>query len=197
MLFKEGNMAAFTASLNAEEAPGIKQYYSSGNTNILMSVLRNIVPASEYHAFPYRELFHKIGMRSAIIETDAAGNFVGSSYMYATARDWARFGLFYLNKGNWNGEQILPENWVSESVKPALGNSPIQYGYQWWLNTANDAGVRKYPGLPADLYYADGYENQFVFVIPSKNLVIVRLGLTKGKYFDEEKFVASIINSIK
>jgi CubicO group peptidase (beta-lactamase class C family) len=197
MLFKEGNMAAFTASLQAEEAPGIKQNYSSGNTNILMSVLRNIVPGSQYHAFPYRELFHKIGMRSAIIETDAAGNFVGSSYMYATARDWARFGLLYLYNGKWNGEQILPEHWVSESVKPAMGNSTIQYGYQWWLNTANDDGVRKYPGLPADLFYADGYESQFVFVIPSKSLVIVRLGLTKGSYFDEEKFVSSIINSIK
>jgi CubicO group peptidase (beta-lactamase class C family) len=197
MLFKTGNMGAYAASLNSEAAPGVKQYYTSGNTNMLMAILRNVVPETAYHGFPYTELLQKIGMRSAIIETDAAGNFVGSSYMYATARDWARFGLFYLQNGAWNGEQILPENWVANSVKPALQNSPIQYGYQWWLNTANDSGIRRYPTLPTDLYYADGYESQFVFVIPSKDLVIVRLGLTKGKYFDEEKFVSSIIQSIK
>ena len=78
-----------------------------------------------------------------------------------------------------------------------MKESPIQYGYQWWLNTANGKGVRKYPTLPADLYYADGYESQFVFIIPSKDLVIVRLGLTQGKYFDEEKFVAGVIGSCK
>ncbi|HSB93442.1 MAG TPA: serine hydrolase [Flavitalea sp.] len=197
MLFKTGNMAAYTASLRSEVAPGVKQYYSSGNSNILMSVLRNVVPATSYHAFPYNELFHRIGMRSAIIETDAAGNFVGSSYMYATARDWARFGLLYLHNGRWNGEQLLPLDWVSSSVQPAMKDSPIQYGYQWWLNTPNIKGIRKYPKLPEDLYYADGYESQFVFVIPTKDLVIVRLGLTKGNYFDEEAFVASIINAIK
>ena len=83
------------------------------------------------------------------------------------------------------------------SEKPAMKNSPIQYGYQWWLNTANDKGIRKYPSLPDDMYYADGYESQFVFVIPSKDLVIVRLGLTQGNYFNEEKFVESVIRAIE
>jgi CubicO group peptidase (beta-lactamase class C family) len=197
MLFKTGNMGAYAASLSSEVAPGAKQYYSSGNTNMLMSILRNVTPPGTYHGFPYTELFQKIGMRSAIIETDAAGNFVGSSYMYATARDWARFGLLYLQNGNWNGEQLLPEDWVSNSVKPAMKDSPIQYGYQWWLNTTNEKGIRKYPTLPDDMYYADGYESQFVFVIPSKDLVIVRLGLTQGNYFDEEEFVGGIVRAIK
>ena len=197
MLFQEGSMGGYTASLPSAFSPGTRQYYSSGNTNILMAMLREVLAGSGYHSFPYAELFDKIGMHSALIETDATGNFVGSSYMYATARDWARFGLLYLNKGYWNGMQILPTGWVDESVRPALADSPIQYGYQWWLNTANAAGKRKYETLPADLYYADGYESQFIFVIPSRDLVIVRLGLTKGEYFSEKQFIQSILRSLK
>lgn len=197
MLFREGNMGAYTASLEPSSKPGTVQYYSSGNTNILSSILRRSLPRGSYHSFPYKELFYKVGMHSAIIETDASGNFVGSSYMYATARDWARFGQLYLNKGRWRNEQVLPENWVSESVKPALRDSPIQYGYQWWLNTTNAKGVRKYPSLPEDLFYADGYESQYVFVIPSSEMVIVRLGLTQGNYFNEETFVGDILRCVK
>ncbi|CAN5240460.1 serine hydrolase [soil metagenome] len=199
MLFGKADMAAYTASHNAKDKPGTVFYYSSGNTNILSRIIRQTVGEQNYHAFPYEQLFYKLGMYNTFLEPDASGTFVGSSYSYGTARDWARFGLFYLNNGVSNGERLLPEGWVKQSLTPADAALKGQYGYQFWLNAGakNDPANRKYPHCPTDMYCCDGYEAQYVFIIPSKNAVIVRLGLTQHDNFDADAFVADVLNTIK
>ncbi|MEP6514496.1 MAG: serine hydrolase, partial [Parafilimonas sp.] len=178
MLFEKGNAAAYTASRPLKYEPGTVFYYSSGNTNILSRIIRQTVGDKMYHRFPYDSFFYKIGMYSAVMEADASGTFIGSSYMYATARDWARFGLLYYYNGVWNGEQILPADWVKLTFTPAKSSARKEYGYQFWLNGFDaQNGQRIYPGIPADMFFADGYGGQRVYIIPSKKIVIVRLGL--------------------
>ena len=196
MLFEKADMGGFTASHPLQDKPGKVFYYSSGNTNIVSRIIRQIVGDSLYYRFPSEQLFYKLGMYSAVMEPDPSGTFVGSSYMYATARDWARFGLLYLNDGLFNNERILPVGWVTESTKPA-GQDKRGYGYQIWLNAGVDSSVRRYPAAPPDMFYADGFESQLIFVIPSKNLVIVRLGLTQHNNFDANDFLQEVLASIK
>ena len=196
MLFKQGDMGAFTAKLPLKYQPGSLFYYSSGNANILSRIIRQTVGDPIYTAFPYKALFHKINMYSLVLEPDASGTYIGSSYSYATARDFARFGLLYYNNGVWNGEQLLPENWVKESIQPATANKQKRYGYQFWLNGTDDKDPSKhwFPDAPADMYFADGFGGQNVFIIPSKKLIVVRLGV---KTIDENKYLGEVIGSIK
>jgi CubicO group peptidase (beta-lactamase class C family) len=196
MLFEKADMGGFTASRPLKNQPGSVFYYSSGNSNILSRIIRQTLGDSQYYGFPYQQLFYKLGMYSAVIEPDAFGTFVGSSYMYATARDWARFGLLYLNDGVFNKERILPKGWVAQSTRPASVDKQ-GYGYQIWLNTGGDTLIKRYPSAPADMFYADGFESQLIFVIPSKNLVVVRLGLTQHNNFDGNKFLHDVLSAIK
>lgn len=198
MLFRRADMGGFTAAHPLKDPPGSVFYYSSGNSNILARIIRQKL-GDAYHAFPYERLLYKLGMYSAVLEPDPSGTFVGSSYMYATARDWARFGLLYLNDGVYMGQRLLPEGWVKQTVTPAASAPLGQYGYQFWLN-AGDAAThteRLYPHVPADVFCADGYEGQFVFVVPSKQLVVVRLGLTHHQKFDADHFLASVISAVQ
>jgi CubicO group peptidase (beta-lactamase class C family) len=192
MLFNKGDMGAFTAKLPLKFEPGTVFSYSSGNSNILSRIIRKTVGENTYPAFPYQSLFHKINAYSFLLEPDASGTYIGSSYSYATARDFARFGLLYLNNGNWNGEQLLPENWVAETIKPSTADKQKHYGYQFWLNgfNKNDLSLRMYPDVPADMFYADGYGGQGIYIIPSKKLVVVRLGL---QVINENKFLKEVI----
>ncbi len=196
MLFQEADMGGFTASRPLKSQPGSVFYYSSGNSNILSRIIRQTLGDSLYYGFPYQQLFYKLGMYSAVIEPDPSGTFVGSSYMYATARDWARFGLLYLNDGVINKERILPEGWVAQSTRPATADKR-GYGYQIWLNRGGDTLIKRYPAAPADMFYADGFESQLIFVIPSKNLVVVRLGLTQHNNFNGNKFLHDVLAAIK
>jgi CubicO group peptidase (beta-lactamase class C family) len=195
MLFKEGDMGAFTAKLPLKHPPGTVFNYSSGNSNILSRIIRHTVSEKNYAAFPYHALFQKLNMRSILLEPDASGTFIGSSYSYATARDFARFGLLYLNNGVWNGEQILPPNWVQETVQPSEAAAQKQYGYQFWLNGFDETkpNQRLFPDVPADMFYASGFGGQNIFIIPSKKLVVVRTGLHK---IDVNKFLQEVIQSI-
>ena len=166
--------------------------YSSGTSNLLSGILREQFKThQEYLDFPYSALIDKIGMYSMLIETDMAGNFVGSSYGWANTRDWAKFGILHLNKGFWNGEQLFSPEWIDYITKPtALSNGT--YGAHWWLNAEG-----KYPDVPRDLYSANGYQGQYVFVIPSKELVIVRTGLEEDPEFDVNTFLSEIVMAIK
>jgi CubicO group peptidase (beta-lactamase class C family) len=195
MLFSKGDMAAYTAGLDLKYEPGTVFNYSSGNSNILSSVIRHVVGEKNYTSFPYKELFYKINAYSFLLEPDASGTYIGSSYSYATARDFARFGLLYYNNGIWNGEQILPQNWVKESIQPSDADRRKHYGYQFWLNgyNENDTTKRWYPDVPADMYFADGYGGQDIYIIPSEKLVIVRLGLHA---INENKFLKEVIQSL-
>ncbi|RYF98494.1 MAG: class C beta-lactamase-related serine hydrolase, partial [Chitinophagaceae bacterium] len=198
MLFMESNAAAFTAAHKADRKPGTHFRYSSGNTNLISRALRDKLGDDAYYALPYTGLFYKTGMYNTVLEPDASGTFVGSSFCFATARDWARFGLLYLNNGNWNGEQVLNADWIRQSISPAPAAEMGEYGFQWWLNAGqkNHPENRTFPELPADMYWADGFEGQNVFVIPSKKLVVVRLGLTRTKFWGEHEFLKSVIRSI-
>lgn len=196
MLFKRGNMGAFTASLPLKFQPGTIFNYSSGNANILSRIIRQTTGDSMYAAFPFEALFHRINMYSLILEPDASGTYIGSSYSYATARDFARFGLLYYNNGVWKGEQLLPADWVKETVQPAKANKQKRYGYQFWLNGIDDTDPSKhwFPDAPADMFFADGFGGQNIFIIPSKKLVVVRLGV---QTIDENKYLREVIQAIK
>ena len=192
MLFTATDMAGVASRKELIHAPGEHFYYSSGTTNLLSGLLKDEFPdLQSYLNFPYEALIDKIGMNSMIMETDASGTFVGSSYSWATARDWAKFGLLYLHKGYWNGEQIFSEDWADYVSTPA-SDSDGTYGAQFWLNAS---GVM--PDAPRDTYYADGYQGQRVYIIPSKDLVIVRLGLTNGDYFDGNALAGGVSKAIQ
>ncbi len=175
-----------------EAAPGEKWYYSSGTTNLLMHLMRNYFPDQDaYLDYLNQELFNKIGAYSFVIEPDASGGFVGSSFGWATARDWARLGQLYLNKGTWAGEEILPAEWVEfvqqEPKDPEAQNT---YGGQFWLNNTQ-------PNSPDDAYYMNGFHGQRVMIVPSKELVVVRLGVTYSGGFDFDGFLNQIIDTVE
>ncbi|MES2795646.1 MAG: serine hydrolase [Bacteroidota bacterium] len=189
MLFRKKGAGAYAMQSKSKYAPDEMWYYSSGTTNILQEIIRRkFNNIADYQSFPHKRLFQKIGMNSAVLEPDASGTYVGSSFMYATARDWAKFGQLYLQDGIWNGERILPEGWVKYS-STETPNSHGQYAAQFWL-------YPKENNLPSDLFQANGFEGQFVTIIPSKKLVIVRLGCTPGEGYDHVKFVGNILKSI-
>jgi len=198
MLFKKKDMGVYAASVPAKDEPGKIFKYSSGTTNIISRIVRDHIGDENYYRFPYEELFYKLGIYSMVLEPDAGGTIVGSSYSFATARDWARFGLLYLNDGVWNGERILPEGWVKYSTTPTSGAKLGEYGAQFWLNAgeAGNASNRTYPSVPAELYWADGFEGQNVFILPSKKLVIVKLSQSQGSYLNDDEFLASVIDAL-
>ncbi len=199
MLYKKGDMAAFTADHSLAHQPGTVFNYSSGNSNVLSRIIRQTVGEKDYAAYPFTALFYKVGMYNTLIEPDASGTYVNSSYVNATAKDYARFGLLYYYDGIWNGERILPEGWVKQTVTSPSSNKLKNYGYQFWLNgiDKNHPAQHEFPDVPADMFYCDGYAYQGIFIIPSKKLVVVRLGLTLDKSFDTNAFLKSIINAIK
>jgi len=178
--------------------PGTHFQYSSGTTNILSKIIRQTVGNSGYHRFPYDELFSKIGMHHALIEPDASGTFVASSYGFASARDWARLGLLYLKNGVWNGERILPEDWVRYSTAPAPAALRREYGAHLWLNLGEEGNPvnAKFPGLPNEAIIFSGFEDNFVVIIPSRDLVIVRLGVSHHDTFDIGELVTDIMEAL-
>jgi CubicO group peptidase (beta-lactamase class C family) len=189
MLFKEANMGEYAIKSGLKHPPGQVFNYSSGTANILSVIIRKTVGDEYYYRFPYEQLFEKIGMYSALLEPDASGTFVGSSYCYATARDWARFGLLYLHDGLWNGQRILPEGWVGWTT---TGGS---YGALWWLNKEEN-GHRRHPGLPADCFACEGFEGQYVWVVPSMDLVVVRLAMEHGRRLRPDIFLPGVIRAL-
>ncbi len=192
MLFLAEDMPSVQLHKKLVGKPNESWNYSSGTTNLLSAFIKKqFKTEQEYLDFWYRELIDKIGMHSMIIEPDFKGNLVGSSYGWATARDWAKFGLLYLHNGNWNGEQILNKSWVDFTKEPT-NTSNGRYGGHFWLNAG---GI--YPDVPRDLFSCNGYQGQRVFIIPSKNLVVVKFGLVEGKNFDVNSFLREIVESIK
>jgi CubicO group peptidase (beta-lactamase class C family) len=200
MLFCTADAAGLAAQSALARAPGTRWQYASGTTNILSAALRTtLLEATEYLAFARDELFAKLGMRSAVLEPDTSGTFIGSSFMFATARDWARFGLLYLHDGVWNGERILPEGWVHETTTPAPKAPKGRYGLHWWLNAGEpDAPERRpAPMLPKDMFAANGYQGQTLVVIPSRQFVAVRLACSKDEsVFDERTMLAAILRAL-
>ena len=172
MLFGEGkdDVAAYAAALPLDHEPGSKWSYSSGTTNIICRLLADVVgQGPAFHEFMNRELFDPLGMRSAIPKFDARGTFIGSSYVYATARDFAKFGYLYLRGGEWDGRQLVSREWCESAQIPLSRDeeSGTFYSLQWWVT-----------GDAFGSYWANGYEGQSITVVPSLDAVIVRLGAT-------------------
>jgi CubicO group peptidase (beta-lactamase class C family) len=190
MLFMEGDMPKVQINKPLTGEPNNSWNYSSGTTNLLSRFIRDqFTSHQEYLDFWYKELIDKIGMHSMTIEPDLEGNYIGSSYGWATARDWAKFGLLYLNEGNWNGEQILNKSWIEYSAKPT-NDSNGEYGAHFWLNAE-----AKYPDVPTDMFSCNGFQGQYIFIIPSKELVVVRFGLTESPEFDINNFLKEILEA--
>lgn len=184
MLFRSFSAGAYAASRPLEASPDARWQYSSGTANILSRILLQAFHGDfrAFWQFPRRELFEPVGALSATLEPGPDGAFVGSSFMYATARDWARLGQLYLDDGVAKGRRILPEGWVRYSTTPTPRAPHGRYGAQIWLNAGEPSHPerRDWPHLPSDTFAFNGFEGQHVIVIPSRQAVIVRLGLSQG-----------------
>lgn len=174
--------------------PGTLWAYRNTNTLTLGHLIRQAVEASgeSYFTFPQRALFGPIGARNMVLEPDPYGNFITSGFVYGTANDWARFGQLHLQDGVWQGKRILPAGWVDFIRTPAPAHPSKGYGGQFWLNLGG-----RYPRWPRDAYWAQGWLGQMVLVIPSRDLVIVRLGHSAKGGFDGyiEEVVARILDA--
>ncbi|WP_405563994.1 serine hydrolase domain-containing protein [Polaribacter sp. Asnod6-C07] len=189
MLFLERDMTKMQAEKPLTGKINASWNYSSGTSNLLSGIVRNQFKThQEYLDYWYSDLIDKIGMNSMVLETDLAGNYVASSYAWATPRDWGKFGLLYLHNGNWNGTQIFAEDWSDYVATPTL-TSNGSYGAQFWLNAE---GQMK--DVPKNMYFADGYQGQRVYVLPDQDLVIVRMALS---WMEENKFLKGVLESIK
>lgn len=199
MKFSERDMAAYAATASLEAAPGTHWNYHDGNTVLLSRIIRDAVGtrAADVMQFARRELFEPLGMRSVVMEFDATGTPEGSSQMLATARDWARFGLLYLNDGIVGGRRILPEGWVDYSANPVPEAWP-GLGAGFWTNRGDSKGARYRVslGMPKDAFSANGTFGQYVIIVPSQRLVVVRLGITAPMYDIEgvSRLVAEVIS---
>jgi CubicO group peptidase (beta-lactamase class C family) len=184
MLFLEPDMAGFAQTAALAAPPGTRYHYSSPSTLILSRIIRDAVGrdavggrAEDVRRFAERELFAPLGMRGVTLEFDATGTQVGSTYMYATARDWARFGQLYAADGVAGGRRILPEGWVDYSASPTAG-SRDGYAAGFFTNRGESdlARLRVRGGMPADSFFASGTQGQRIVVSPARRLVVVRLG---------------------
>ena len=173
MLHCEPDMGLYALSKPLGYEPGTHWQYSSGSTNIVMRYLRSRFSSDEaFIRYMHSRLFDPLGIVGPVFEQDMSGTPVGSSYLYATARDYARFGQMFLADGCVGSERILPEGWVDYSRTPAAASAG-RYGAFFWLNRNG-----KFPDVPMDMYYPDGHDGQDIFIFPSHQLVVVILGFS-------------------
>ncbi|KVS77967.1 serine hydrolase domain-containing protein [Burkholderia cepacia] len=201
MLFTQPDTARFASAKPLAATPGTQWSYSSGTSAIVARVMREALGGGEddYLAFPRRALFAPLGMRSAVFEPDVSGTLVSASYMYASARDWARFGQLLLQDGVWDGQRLLPDGWVRYLTRATPQSSRQEYGAQLWVKVPEPFNDRdpKAVAMPADAFHAVGHEGQFVSVVPSRQLVVVRLGLSRPESaWNHEAFLARVLDAV-
>ena len=194
MLFGSGqdDVAHYAASVPLAHPPGRFFSYSSGTTNIVSRCLGRAIGATgaEFEAFMRRRLFEPLGMRSPIPKFDAAGTFIGSSFCFATPRDFARFGLLYLRGGEWEGQQLLPPGWIDYARTPTWqqpGVTDGPYGAHWWCGIA---------GLGS--FSANGFEGQYTVLVPQLDLIVVRHGKTPLDQKENVPFwIAALVDAFR
>jgi CubicO group peptidase (beta-lactamase class C family) len=201
MLFTKPNAAAYAIAKPLEVQPGTRWRYSSGTSNILAELMRQAIggSAADYLAFPRRALFEPLGMRHAVLEADASGTFITSSYMYASPYDWSRFGQLLLQDGIWDGKRIVPEGWVQYMRTLTPQSTRHDFGAHLWTKVPPPFNSASQPPLqlPAEIFHAVGHEGQFVSVIPSRQLVVVRLGLSRGEQvWDHDAFLSMLLAAV-
>jgi CubicO group peptidase (beta-lactamase class C family) len=187
MLFGEGHrdQLSFVLTHRAATAPGAQWLYSTGDAHVVAAVAKAALQRKVGKGAFWTHLFEKIGMKRVVFEEDAKGTPLGGSMVYATPRDYAKFGWLFINDGCWDGERILPEGWVRDSttvseafVKYAKPEDDEPSGYAWWLNVPvpEQNKQRPWPDLPEGTYAAQGHWGQRIIVVPSEDVVIVRTG---------------------
>jgi CubicO group peptidase (beta-lactamase class C family) len=200
MLYGEPDMAGWAAGHPSEAPPGSRFRYLSATTNILSEVLRaQFATDAEYWAYPKRAIFDRMGLSSATLETDTAGTWVGSSYLWASIGDWARLGQMMLDDGRWRGQQILPRGWWDLAAEPALPQGEGRgYGATAWrLGDPESGDCRANPDVPADTLAMEGHWGQIVAMVPSKDAVVARLGwTTNSEAYDECAFLGSVLAAL-
>ncbi|MFB3041317.1 MAG: hypothetical protein ACE1ZS_05880, partial [Candidatus Poribacteria bacterium] len=178
-----------------EYKPNTVGRYRNCDPLILGYIIKQTVESQdeEYFTFPQRALFDKIGIRKMVLEADPYGNFLMTGHVYGTARNWARLGLLHLQNGLWQGKRILPSGWVDFVRSPAPAWEDGRYGGLFWLNPNRDSG------LPTDAYSMEGLADQLTFIVPSYDLVIVRMGHFSYEYEAESlvKVNQQIISGIQ
>ena len=203
MTYHSRDMAAYAAEQKSEGEPGSKFQYNSGSSLILSRLLLERLgnDTEAYLRFPREKLFAPTGMASAIIAPDASGTLNGGFGASATARDWLRFGLLYLHDGKSGSQQVLPEGWVKASTVTQPASAERGYGLHVWVNQPfeKDGSVQlPRPRLPIDTLLMNGQFGQLVAVVPSRNLVIVRLGQSNNWDFsnDPDRLIVSILSAL-
>lgn len=196
MLFLEADGAAYSAGRPLQAEPGTHWEYMSGNTVLASRRIREITGGSleSVIGFARAQLFEPLGMATAVLEPDPSGTPVGSSFMLASARDWARLGQLYLNGGRWNGRRIVSADWIDYVTRHTPTSGEENYGAGFWINDAPEG--RRWPTLPPDTYAADGFQHQRISIVPSRQLVVVRLGATWGDPSHLERLAADVIAAL-
>ncbi len=196
---------------NVEAKPGTRWRYSSGDSNLLSAVLQGAYGVDYFAKFPEERIFSPLGIKSALWEQDSNGVVIGSSYLYMSPRDMARFGLLFLAKGKWGDKQIIHPDWIkfSTTLSPAIANSPPwkspggrtpeTYGAHWWLNKAHPKTPEKkpWPDLPSSGFAAKGHWGQYIFVLPSHNVVIARTGNDRGPSMDLNALIKYAVEMVE
>jgi CubicO group peptidase (beta-lactamase class C family) len=193
MLMQSDDMFSSVTGCALAHEPGTYWSYSSGNANLLSGLIRQAIgDLDEYHGYVYARIFHRIGMLNTVLETDASGLFVASSYSYGSTRDWARLGLLMLNRGIFEGDTVLSPEWVDYMSTPAPASDGT-YGATVWLKEPDVENALV--DVPAEIFFADGFLGQRVYVIPSKKLVVVRMGYSLSN-FSMNDFLRDIIATL-
>lgn len=200
MLFAQPNAPVFAALKPLASRPGTRWRYSSGTSAILARVLQQALAGTveDYLQFPQRALFEPLGMGTAVVEPDADNMLETSAFMCASAHDWARFGQLLLHDGMWEGKRLLPAGWVRYMTRVTALSPRQDFGAHLWVKVPEPFNSRALPppALPADAFHAVGHEGQFVSVIPSRQLVVVRLGLTRPESaWDHETFLTGLLEA--
>lgn len=205
MLYGDGrrDMGLFVLKHPSYAPPGARFRYSSGDTNALSRVMRSATK-SWSSDWPWKKLFNKIGLDGVVFERDASGTFVGSSAFYGTARELVAIGQLMMKRGEWNGEQVLPRDWIDFLLTPgrAAARDPGQVddrvypGRSWWLNRALDGRGRGLSSAPEDTFMALGHWGQSIVVVPSEELIIVRLADDRDHSFDLDRHVRLALEAI-
>ena len=192
-----GDMAAFTAAHGTAAAPGERFNYSSGDSNVLAAALRQMVGAERYSDYPWKALFEPLGIQRAVWERDAQGTFVGSSYLYMTARELAKIGQLMLDDGRWQGRQLLPAQWVAFNRAPfaQAGTEPGEAvpGGHWWLNQGAKGQPSPWPDAPPDTFAALGHWGQALYVLPQQKLVVVRFADDRDGSFQHNTLLRHVL----
>jgi CubicO group peptidase (beta-lactamase class C family) len=202
MLFTETDAGAFAAAMPLADPPDTHWAYSSGTSNIVARVLRDLFDgdAEAMVRWSREALFAPAGMRDVVFELDASGSFTGSSLMYATGRDWLRFGQLHLDEGVAFGRRLLPGGWNRYVSTPTPDAPEGGYGAGWWLNAGDpqEPERRAWPSVPRDAYAAQGMSGQYVVVIPSAELVVARFGLSQPQSDDGiEALLRAVIDALR